>query len=192
MTQSELAGFDKYLKDQGVASMRDAMDALKYSLKVGQPTKDAPSCPPPPAPATFSLPPAPHPTSTTPTIAPTVAAPATPTPIAAAAAATATAVPMATTAAAPAAAAAPPPPSPGIEFLNYGKNKEGNWLYDHFEVQLFRVVLAIQYLYPDMKQLVEVDHSSGHGKSQEGGLIIIHLTIRSCQHQQCPLHARHP
>jgi hypothetical protein len=37
-------------------------------------------------------------------------------------------------------------------------------------VQLFRVVLAIQYLYPDMQQLVEVDHSSGHGKSQEGGL----------------------
>jgi hypothetical protein len=55
-------------------------------------------------------------------------------------------------------------------FLNYGKNKEGYWTYEHFVIQMVRVILAIEFLYPDMQILVEVDHSSGHGKSQAGGL----------------------
>ena len=37
-------------------------------------------------------------------------------------------------------------------------------------MQMLGCIIAIEVLYPFMQLLVEVDHSSGHGKAQEGGL----------------------
>jgi len=60
--------------------------------------------------------------------------------------------------------------SPGLVYMNYGKSKEGYWKYDHFEVQMLKCMEVCEVLHPHMQLMVEVDHSSGHGKGKEGGL----------------------
>jgi hypothetical protein len=64
--------------------------------------------------------------------------------------------------------------SPGLRFLVHGKNKQGWWTYEDLSRQADDVLDLYEWL--DTKrevqeqQLGEYDHSSGHSKSQDGGL----------------------
>ena len=54
---------------------------------------------------------------------------------------------------------APLTESPGIRYLNYGKNKDGYWTYEHFSEQVSDVLDCIEALHPDMQACVEVSFS---------------------------------
>ena len=68
--------------------------------------------------------------------------------------------------------------SPGLEFLDYGKNKDGYWGYAHMEKQLLNVLDAYEFLDPDMQVVMEIDHSSGHAKQREDGLHVSNMNVK--------------
>ena len=68
--------------------------------------------------------------------------------------------------------------SPGLIFFQYGKNKDGYWDGALFQTQCIDVIDALEVLYPDMQILLEVDHSAGHLKEQNNGLMANAMGLR--------------
>ena len=69
--------------------------------------------------------------------------------------------------------------SPGIEYLKYGKGKEGYWRYDDIEKQTMDMLDVYEALYPGYQAVMEFDWSSGHAKGQEDGLYLSKMNLRS-------------
>jgi hypothetical protein len=67
--------------------------------------------------------------------------------------------------------------SPGLIFFEYGKNKGGMWDGAKFQDQVEDLVDAFEVLYPGMQLLIEVDHSSGHLKTQSDGLHVANMNL---------------
>jgi hypothetical protein len=64
--------------------------------------------------------------------------------------------------------------SPFIIYFEYGHGigKEGYWTYDHMALQFEDCVDCIQALYPDFDSVWTFDHSCGHDRGQEDGLVV--------------------
>jgi hypothetical protein len=67
--------------------------------------------------------------------------------------------------------------SPGIQFLLYGKNRDGYWDYEQFEHQAVAVLDAIEALHPNHQVVLEVDWSQGHAKKLPGGLYVSDMNL---------------
>lgn len=72
---------------------------------------------------------------------------------------------------------APLDESPGIQFLLYGKNRDGYWDYEQFEHQAVAVLDAIEALHPNHQVVLEVDWSQGHAKKLPGGLYVSDMNL---------------
>jgi len=68
--------------------------------------------------------------------------------------------------------------SPGIQYLRYGKNRDGYWDYEQFEHQAVAVLDAIEALHPNHQVVLEVDWSQGHAKKSEGGLYVSDMNLK--------------
>jgi hypothetical protein len=68
--------------------------------------------------------------------------------------------------------------SPGLVFFQYGKSKEGYWDGFKFQEQRVQFVNAVEVLYPTMRIVLEVDHSSGHLNEQSDGLMVSAMNVR--------------
>jgi hypothetical protein len=73
---------------------------------------------------------------------------------------------------------APLQESPGIQFVLYGKNRDGYWDYEQFEHQAVAVLDAIEALHPNHQVVLEVDWSQGHAKKSEGGLYVSDMNLK--------------
>ena len=69
--------------------------------------------------------------------------------------------------------------SPGCVIIDPTKAGDGYWNYEKISAQTQDVIHAMDVLEPDHQQLHQFDWSSGHAKSQEGGLM-----ISSCENIQ--------
>eukprot|EP00732_Lithocolla_globosa_P001261 Lithocolla_globosa_v1_NODE_597_length_3629_cov_4.882205.p1 type:complete len:792 gc:universal NODE_597_length_3629_cov_4.882205:2932-557(-) len=72
---------------------------------------------------------------------------------------------------------APVQDSPGLRFLLYGKDKEGYWNNEKMKIQVEDVMDAIEYLYDDKQQIIEVDWSSGHAMHKPDGLHVSNMNV---------------
>lgn len=68
--------------------------------------------------------------------------------------------------------------SPGLRYLDYGKNKEGYWNFDMFDVQCVDIMDCFEVLYPQRQLVMEVDHSAGHAKYREDGLYVGNINVK--------------
>ena len=62
--------------------------------------------------------------------------------------------------------------------LEYGKNKNGYWTYDHMVIQLEDCVDVLTHLYPEFEIIFFLDHSNGHDRTRPNGLNINKLNIK--------------
>jgi hypothetical protein len=60
--------------------------------------------------------------------------------------------------------------SPLVHLFEYGAEKKGYWNYNHMALQVEDLMDCLPVLYPDFDFVLLFDQSSGHGKSQKGGL----------------------
>ena len=67
---------------------------------------------------------------------------------------------------------------PGIVFFEYGKNRLGFWEGATFVVQVEQLLKVLEFLYPNMQVVLEVDHSSGHLKEKVDGLLVNDMGMR--------------
>jgi len=69
--------------------------------------------------------------------------------------------------------------SPFVKFFEYGygAGKEGYWTYDHMAVQFEDCVDCIQALYPNFDSVWMFDHSCGHDRGREDGLIVSNMSV---------------
>ena len=68
--------------------------------------------------------------------------------------------------------------SPFIRELEYGKNKNGYWTYDHMVVQLEDCVDVLTCMFPDFEVVFFLDHSNGHDRTRPNRLSINKLNIK--------------
>ena len=68
--------------------------------------------------------------------------------------------------------------TPFVRELEYGKNKNGYWTYDHMVVQLEDCVDILTYMYPDFEFIFFLDHSNGHDRMRPNGLNINRINIK--------------
>ena len=76
--------------------------------------------------------------------------------------------------------------SPGVEFLQYGKNKEGYWTFEHFLKQTMDVLDVLEALYPERQVVIEVDHSQGHAKLDPDALHAKSMGVKVGHGQRIP------
>jgi hypothetical protein len=64
--------------------------------------------------------------------------------------------------------------SPFIKYFEYGygAGKEGYWTYDHMALQFEDCVDCIQALFPHYDSMWMFDHSCGHDRGREDGLLV--------------------
>ncbi|KAJ1448442.1 hypothetical protein M885DRAFT_574313 [Pelagophyceae sp. CCMP2097] len=77
--------------------------------------------------------------------------------------------------------------SPGVCFLRVGKNRDGYFNGDQFLIQVEDFVDCFEHVFPDHELLLEVDHSSGHGKTKPDGLSVGNMAV-GCGGKQASLH----
>ena len=67
--------------------------------------------------------------------------------------------------------------SPFLIFFEYGAGlgKEGYWTYDHMSLQFEDCADCIQALYPQFETVWMFDHSCGHDRGREDGLIAANM-----------------
>ena len=68
--------------------------------------------------------------------------------------------------------------TPGLRFLAYGKVRGGWRDGDMFCQQVEDMIDWFAVLYPNGQLILEVDHSSGHGKKRENGLHAVSLNVK--------------
>ena len=71
-----------------------------------------------------------------------------------------------------------PGASPGMVFFEYGKNRHGFWDGAKFVVQVEQLLKVLEFLYPNMQVVLEIDHSSGHLKEKVDGLMVNDMGMR--------------
>ncbi len=64
--------------------------------------------------------------------------------------------------------------SPFVTYFEYGygAGKEGYWTYDHMALQFEDCVDCIQALFPHYDSVWMFDHSCGHDRGREDGLVV--------------------
>lgn len=61
---------------------------------------------------------------------------------------------------------------PGLRWLSVGKNREGYWDNDDMMIQVEDFMDCFEVVFPDHELLLEVDWSSGHGRTKPDGLSV--------------------
>ena len=68
--------------------------------------------------------------------------------------------------------------SPFVRELDYGKNNEGYWTYDHMVIQLEDCIDVLKFMFPDFDFLFFLDHSNGHDRMRPNGLNLNKVSMK--------------
>ncbi|CAM9391459.1 unnamed protein product, partial [Sphacelaria rigidula] len=66
----------------------------------------------------------------------------------------------------------------GLQYMEYGKNREGYWGFKEFEEQVVDCMDVFEVMYPEKQLTFEVNHSTGHAKNREDGLHVGYMDVR--------------